>query len=364
MLISELETPAVIVDLDVMERNLSRMAAYCRKHQLLLRPHTKSHKIPELAKRQIESGATGITVAKLGEAEVMLNAGITDILIAYPIVGDDKTSRLAKLAEQARISVALDSEEAARGISGAATRLGTRIGVLVEMDVGFGRCGLSHENDLLALAQTIATLPGLEFRGLMFFPGHFGVGPEQRAALRLQVNDFLDRSFETFERAGMPLPIVSGGSTPTAFESGLFHGVNEVRPGMYIFNDRNTMAIDAAALEDCALSVVVTVVSTAVSGRAIVDGGSKTFSYDRFQVGDGRGYGLVKEDPAVELERLTEEHGHLNVERSERHCRVGDRLSIIPNHVCTTVNMHDEIYGVRGGQVETVWRVEGRGKVR
>jgi len=364
MHISELETPAVIVDLDVMERNLSRMADYCRAHQLLLRPHTKSHKIPELAKRQIASGATGITVAKLGEAEVMLNAGITDIFIAYPIVGDEKTTHLAKLAEQASISVALDSEEAARGISGAATRQGARIGVLIEMDVGFGRCGLSSENDLLKLAQTIATLPGLEFRGLMFFPGHFGVGPEQRTALRMQVDDFLDRSFEVFARADLPLSIISGGSTPTAYESGLFHGVNEVRPGTYIFNDRNTVAIDAASLDDCALSVVVTVVSTAVSGRAIVDGGSKTFSYDRYQAGDGQGYGLVKQDTAVEVERFSEEHGHLNVERSERRYRVGDRLSIIPNHVCTTVNMHDEIYGVRGEQVETVWRVEGRGKVR
>ena len=364
MFISELETPAVVVDLDVMERNLSRMADYCRKHQLLLRPHTKSHKIPELAKRQIASGATGITVAKLGEAEVMLNAGITDILIAYPIVGDEKTTHLAKLAEQANISVALDSEESARGISAAATRHRTKIGVLVEMDVGFGRCGLSNENDLLALARTIATLPGLEFRGLMFFPGHFQAGPEQRAALRIQVNDFLDRSLETFARADLPLPIVSGGSTPTAYESTLFHGVNEVRPGMYIFNDRNTAAINAASLDDCALSVLVTVVSTAVRGRAIVDGGSKTFSSDRYQAGDGTGFGLVKEDPAVVVERFSEEHGHLNVEHSERPYRIGDRLSIIPNHVCTTVNMHDEIYGVRGEQVETIWRVEGRGKVR
>jgi D-serine deaminase-like pyridoxal phosphate-dependent protein len=167
MLISELETPAVIVDLDVMERNLSRMADYCRQHRLLLRPHTKSHKIPALAKLQLSSGAIGITVAKLGEAEVMLNAGITDILIAYPIVGDEKTTYLAKLAQQANISVALDSEEAARGISSAATRQGTRIGVLIEMDVGFGRCGLGNENDLLALAQKITTLPGLEFRGFL-----------------------------------------------------------------------------------------------------------------------------------------------------------------------------------------------------
>lgn len=364
MHISELETPAVVIDLDVMDQNLARMAAYCREHKLLLRPHTKSHKIPELAQRQIASGAMGITVAKLGEAGVMLNAGITDILIAYPIVGDEKTTRLAQLAEQASISVALDSEAAARGISAAATRQGSTIGVLVEMDVGFGRCGLGHEADVLALARVITELPGLEFKGLMFFPGHFTVGPDQRAVLREQVNEFLDRTFEVFARAELPLPFVSGGSTPTAYESSLFHGVNEVRPGMYIFNDRTTAAIQAASFSDCALSVAVTVVSTAVSGHAIVDGGSKTFSSDRYQAEDGVGFGLVREDHAAVVERLSEEHGHLNIAHSERRYRVGDRLSIIPNHVCTTLNLHDEVYGVRGEQVETVWRVAGRGKVR
>ena len=364
MHISDLETPAVVVDLDVMDQNITRMAGYCREHKLLLRPHTKSHKSPELAKRQLASGATGITVAKLGEAEVMLNAGITDILIAYPIVGEKKTAHLARLAEEATISVALDSEDAARGISAAAERQGTTIKVLVEMDVGFRRCGLGNEKDLLALAQTITDLPALEFRGLMFFPGHFTVPTEQRTILRNEVNEFLDRSLETFARAGLLLPLVSGGSTPTAYESDGFHGVNEVRPGMYIFNDRNTAAIGAASFSDCALSVLVTVVSTAVSGHAIVDGGSKTFSSDRYQAEDGIGFGLVKEDPAAVVERLSEEHGHLNVARSERRYRVGERLSIIPNHVCTTLNMHDEIYGVRGEQVETVWRVAGRGKVR
>jgi D-serine deaminase-like pyridoxal phosphate-dependent protein len=294
----------------------------------------------------------------------MLNAGINDILIAYPIVGEEKTTRLARIAEQANISVALDSEEAARGISAAAARQGITIGVLVEMDVGFGRCGLGNEVDLLALAQVITELPGIEFKGLMFFPGHFTVGPEQRAELRVQVNDYLDRSLETFARAELPLAIVSGGSTPTAYESSLFHGVNEVRPGMYIFNDRTTAGIQAASFNDCALSVVVTVVSTAVTGHAIVDGGSKTFSSDRYQAEDGVGFGLVKEDHTAVIERLSEEHGILNIARSERRYRVGDRLSIIPNHVCTTLNMHDEVYGVRGDQVETVWRVEGRGKVR
>jgi D-serine deaminase-like pyridoxal phosphate-dependent protein len=182
--------------------------------------------------------------------------------------------------------------------------------------------------------------------------------------LRTKVNDFLDRSLETFQRASLPLAIVSGGSTPTAYESDLFHGVNEVRPGMYIFNDRNTVAISAASLSDCALSVQVTVVSTAVPGHAIVDGGSKTFSSDRFQGEGGNGFGLVKEDHSAVIERLSEEHGHLNIERSERRYRVGEQLSIIPNHVCTTINLHDEIYGVRGDQVETSWRVAGRGKVR
>ncbi len=364
MLISDLETPAVVVDLDVMGQNLSRMAEYCRSKQIRLRPHTKSHKIPELAQRQIESGATGITVAKIGEAEVMLNAGITDILIAYPIVGAEKARRLAGIVERASITVSLDSEEAALAISAAASERGTRVGILVELDVGFGRCGVANEAELLTLAQRVSSLPGLDFRGLMFFPGQFVVGPEQRSALRMKVNELLDRTFETFVRAGLPLSTVSGGSTPTAYESGLFVGVNEVRPGMYIFNDRNMVGVGAASLKNCALSVVVTVVSNSVSGRAIIDGGSKTFSSDRYLAEDGRGFGIVKEDLAAELEHLSEEHGHLNIQHSDRRYRVGDRLTVIPNHVCSTVNMHDEIYGVRGEQVEAVWRVAGRGKVR
>jgi D-serine deaminase-like pyridoxal phosphate-dependent protein len=157
---------------------------------------------------------------------------------------------------------------------------------------------------------------------------------------------------------------VSGGSTPSRYESDLFHGVNEVRPGTYIFNDRNTVGVSAAALDECALSVLVTVVSTSVSGHAVIDGGSKTFSSDRYQAEDERGFGLIKQDTAAEIERFSEEHGHVNVSRSERKYTVGERLNVIPNHVCSTVNLHDEIYGVRGEQVETVWQVAARGKVR
>lgn len=364
MFVAELETPAVVIDFDVMERNLSRMANYCRIKNIKLRPHTKSHKIPELAKLQIASGATGITVAKLGEAEVMLQAGITDVLIAYPIVGRAKTKRLAELAQGADITVSLDSEEAAREISRAATAANVSVGILVEVDVGFRRCGLANETDLLRLAKGISDLPNLEFKGLMFFPGHFTVGPEERISLRDGVNSLLDRILETLERSDLPVQIVSGGSTPTAYESHFFRGVNEIRPGMYIFNDRNMVGIGVAGIEDCALSVLVTVVSTSVVGRAIIDGGSKTFSSDRYLAGDGKGFGLIKEDPSVELESLSEEHGHLNIASSTRPFRVGERLIVIPNHVCSTVNMHNEIYGVRGDRVEKVWEVAGRGKVK
>src|ERR1043165_291271 len=358
-----------------MERNLSRMAEYCREHDLRLRPHTKTHKIPELARKQIESGATGITVAKLDEAEVMIDAGLNDLLIAYPIVGPTKTRRLADLARRARITVSLDSETAARGISAALSECGLQssergihssennVNILVELDVGFGRCGVPNETEALKLAETVSSLPGLNFEGLMFFPGHFGVHPDERGVLRAQVNVLLDRCAAAFAGARLPLNTISGGSTPSRYETHLFHGVNETRPGTYIFNDRNTAGVFAANLDDCALSVLVTIVSTSVSGHAAIDGGSKTFSSDRYQAEDGRGFGLIKDDPAVEIERLSEEHGHLNIARSERRYRVGDRLAVIPNHVCSTVNMHDEIYGVRGESGETVWGVSGRDKV-
>jgi D-serine deaminase-like pyridoxal phosphate-dependent protein len=364
MLVAELETPAVLVDLDVMERNLSRMGEYCRTHNLKLRPHTKSHKIPELAKQQIASGAQGITVAKIGEAEVMLNAGITDILIAYPLVGETKATKLGELAERATITVSLDSVEAVRMISHEMSARNLNVDILVELDVGFRRCGVANENEALTLAQEISKLPGVSLKGLMFFPGHLQVAAAERSALLSEVNVLLDRTHEKFERAGIPIEIVSGGSTPTAYEGHQFHGVNEIRPGMYIFNDRNMVGIGVARVEDCALSVAVTVVSTSVGGRSIIDGGSKTFSSDRYLAGDERGFGIIKEDPSAELEKFSEEHGHLNITRSDRRYKVGERLTIIPNHVCSTVNMHDEIYGVRNGVVEKVWEVTGRGKVR
>jgi len=364
MHLSEIETPAVVVDVDVMERNLSRMADYCRDKNLDLRPHTKTHKIPELARLQLASGACGITVAKLGEAEVMRDAGITDMLIAYPLIGVGKPERLARLACRANITVALDSEEVARAISHELSSRQTSVGVLIEIDVGFRRCGVATADEVLNLAQRVRELPGLDFKGVMFFPGHFQRTEQERAALLPDVNGLLRDSLSRLERAGIPARTVSGGSTPTAREGHLFYGVNEIRPGMYIFNDRNMVGIGIADIEDCALSVIATVVSTSVSGRAVIDGGSKTFSNDRHHGYNELGFGIVREDPNAELEVLSEEHGHLNIKQSAHHYRVGERLTIIPNHVCSTINMHDQIYGVRGQSVEAIWSVRGRGKIR
>ncbi len=364
MHIDELDTPAVVIDLDIMERNLERLAAYCRAHRLDLRPHAKTHKIPEIARLQIAAGAVGVTVAKVGEARVMVDAGIDDILVAYPIVTERKADALAGLADRARISVAVDSIDAVRALAAAAVRRDSEIGILVEVDVGFHRCGLPSADAALALALQVQQTPGVSFLGLMFYPGHLLLPAAAQTAVLPAINERLDECYAAFQAADVQLAVVSGGSTPTAYRSHEFSGVTEIRPGMYPLYDRNMLEIDACAQGDCALTVLVTVVSTAVAGRAIVDGGSKTFSSDRLLAGAKSGHGVVVDDADTEFVAVSEEHGHLDISRSTRARSVGDRLAIIPNHVCTTINMHDTLYGHRNGRIECVWRVAGRGAVR
>jgi len=364
MTIDELDTPAVIVDLDLMERNMKRLAEYCTRAGIALRPHTKTHKIPELAKLQIQYGAWGITVAKVSEARVMRNSGIDDILIAYPIVADIKARELALLAQNTRLTVSLDSLEAVQSISCAAAERGVHIRLLVEVDVGMHRCGVATPSAAVALAQGILKLPNVEFAGLMFYPGHMMVPRPRFLELLVPLNRLLNEVYGAFAGAAIPIEVVSGGSTPTAFFSDEFQGVTEIRPGMYPFYDRNMVGADVVPVENCALSVLVTVVSTAVTGKVIVDGGSKAFSSDRFLSGHQRGFGLVVEDPDAELEALSEEHGHLSIAASSRPYRLRERLRVIPNHVCSTINMHERIYGIRGDRVETSWVVAGHGKLQ
>jgi D-serine deaminase-like pyridoxal phosphate-dependent protein len=360
----ELSTPALTINLDILERNLDRMARLCRDQGVGLRPHTKTHKTPEVARMQLERGAIGLSVAKVGEAEVMAEAGLDDILVAYPVFGGEKLRRLAQLAPMRRLLVSLDDEATAQELSRAAGAQGSTVGVLVEFDAGFHRCGLPPGPACVDLARKIQKLPGLQFRGLMSYFGSVWGTEDARRQEAEQVAERLGQALAAFREAGMPVEIVSGGSTPSAEFAHLIPGLTEIRPGTYVYNDLNTYYQGACRLEDCAARVVTTVVSTAVPGRAIIDAGSKTFSSDPLRAGPGAGHGYVIEAPDAPLIKLNEEHGHLDVTKSRRPFRVGEVLTVIPNHVCTCVNLHDEVFLLRNEQVVGSWRVAARGKTR
>lgn len=360
MTVQDLDTPALIVDLDIMERNLRRVADYCARHRLRLRPHTKTHKSPLLARRQLALGAAGLTVAKVGEAEVMLGAAVPDLLVAFPVIGEPKLRRLAEVARLTQVTVALDSLVAARQLSEAAAKASVRFGVLVEIDAGLGRTGVAPE-EALDLARTIAVLPGIDWRGIAFYPGH--IQDEHDEVKIAELSRRIAGLRDDLARAGLAPEIVSGGSTPLLFRSHEIEGLNEIRPGTYIFNDINTVASGACALDDCAASILVTVVSRTGGERMIVDGGSKTFSSDRLTSGE-TGFGRLMDAPGAAFRRLNEEHGFVDLARAERSFEIGEKTRIIPNHICVAVNLHECVYGIRGERVEEIWKVEGRGKLQ
>lgn len=364
MHVNEIETPAIVVDLDILERNLRRVADYAREHGLRLRPHTKTHKSAWLGGLQLELGAAGLTVAKVGEAEVMLRANPRDLLVAYPVMGETKLNRLMEVARQTELTVAIDSAEVAQGLSDATVRAGVAVGVLVEEDVGLGRVGVPDAARLVALAKHVDGLPGLTLKGFNFYPGHVKALDAEGLAKFRALNEVLAETIELWRQAGLPLEIVSGGSTPTLFHSHELKGLNEIRPGTYVFNDRNTIECGAVAVEECAAHIHVTVVSTNRAAGLIVDGGSKTFSSDRLVTGGEVTFGLVREAPEARFTKMNEEHGYLDLEGAHQRFHVGDRLRILPNHICVAVNLHERIYGVRGEQVERVWEVEARGKLQ
>ena len=364
MRIEDLETPTLVVDAEVMQNNIQALSRYTRQHRLSLRPHTKTHKIPELARLQVAFGAAGLTVAKSGEAQVMAEAGLDDILVHYPVFGKAKLERLAQLALRRRLTMAIDSLVTAQAISEAASAARSTIGVLVEFDVGMRRCGVATPEHVRLLAQAVQSLPGLKFRGVSLYPGHIWLPPAEQAPALQAVSEKLSEVLSTLSAAGMACEVVSGGSTPTALQSHLVPGLTEIRPGTYIFNDRNTMDVGACTLAQCALTVHVTVVSNAVGGRAIVDGGSKTFSGDRLLSGSKSNFGYVVDHPSIQFFAMSEEHGHLDVSESPYQPKIGDRLAIVPNHVCACVNMHQQIYYQQNGLVEGCWAVAARGRVQ
>ncbi|MEO8624080.1 MAG: alanine racemase, partial [bacterium] len=354
-------TPAVLVDLDVMERNLSRAADYAAEHKLALRPHVKTHKSVRVGARQVALGSVGLTCATPFEAEVMSEVS-NDLLVAYPPVGPIRAARLAALPKSVRLTVALDSAHAITEIGRAATEAGRTVGVLVELDLGMHRVGVPTVDEAIALARLVRAEPSLDFAGIAFYPGHVREPvDDQDAKLRI-LNDALTDALRRFDAAGVSARVVSGGSTPTLWRTHEIAGVTEFRPGTYVYNDRTTAVIGACAWEDCALTVLATVVSTAVPGQAVIDTGTKSLGREPVRGVDGEGFGQLLEHPEVLVERMSEEHGVLDLSRSDWKPEVGERVRVIPNHVCIVVHLNDVMYGIRDGKLETSWPVSARGR--
>ena len=347
MHIADLDTPSVICDLDVLDRNIADMHAHCREVGIPLRSHTKSHKIPELAHRQVAAGSIGIACQKLGDVEVMVAAGLKDILIPYNIVGASKVERLIRVARRATITAAVDSEDTATGISEGARSSGVDIRVIIELDTGSHRCGVQSPAAARELANKIARLPGLDFQGIMTYPSR----PEAR--------EFLDETVRLIRGDGIPVATISGGGTgEEQYSKDL--GCTETRSGSYIWENLTRVHSSAdLSAQRCPVRVVCTVVSTPVPGRVIVDGGMKTFaSYPP------KPYGHCVEYPEIKIYGMSVEHGHVDTSQSTHQFRVGERLTFIPLHQEMCLNLHDELVGVRNGKVEVVWPVAGRGKVK
>ncbi|MEQ1691063.1 MAG: alanine racemase [Gemmatimonas sp.] len=358
--LEQLETPVPVVDLDRMALNLDRMAAYATLHGLQLRPHVKTHKSPRIAAEQLRNGAMGLTCATLREAEVMSEV-CDDILVAYPPVGAARLERLARLPQSVRVGVAADDAAALVALSVAA-KLGRRkFEVYVEVDVGMHRVGVATPEKAIALARAISDSSHLSFAGLLFYPGHIRQDVGDQAAPLAQLTVLLARYTDALRDAGLAARVVSGGSTPAAWRMHEVPGVTEVRPGTYVYNDRTTATIGACDWDDCALTVLATVVSTAVKGQAVIDAGSKTLGREPLRA-EGDGFGALLEHPEVVVSRMSEEHGILDLSKSDWRPRLGDQVRIVPNHVCIVVHLFDEIIGVRGHAVETRWPVAARGR--
>jgi D-serine deaminase-like pyridoxal phosphate-dependent protein len=350
--LDDLDTPAVLIDLDKVEANLRRAQAYADANGLRLRPHIKTHKIPELARRQVELGAKGITCQKLGEAEVMADAGLDDILLTYNLLGRAKTARLVALARRAKVTVCLDSEVTAGELSAAMDAAGLGLEVLVECDTGGARCGVQSAEQARELARAVDRLPGLRFSGLMTYPARGKVAETQA---------WLAEAKAAVAQGGLDCTVVSNGGTPDLFRAHEVKVATEHRPGTYIYSDRSQVAWGHGTLEDCAIRVLTTVVSRPNDGRAILDAGSKTLSSDTLAFED---FGHIVEYPQLVLERFSEEHGHVDCTRSNARPRIGERVTIIPNHACVVSNLHDVVYAVRGERVERIFRVAARGMVQ
>jgi len=352
-------TPAALVDLDRVEANLRRVTAYTRKHGLRWRPHTKTHKTPELARLQLAAGAQGVTVATVREAEVMASV-CDDVLLAYPVVGPERLARLMNLPPSVRLTVALDSSETLHVLGSEARRAGRTVGVLVELDMGMRRVGVARPEDSVRLAREVAFTSGVEYRGVTFYAGHLRAPHAELGPAMREQSERLATFVDALSDAGLRPECVSGGSTPTLWRSHEVAGLTEIRPGINIFNDRNSVSVGACDWSECAYSVLATVVSTSVPGQAVIDAGSKALAKEEGFDAAG-GYGALLDRPEVRLHGLSEEHGLLDLSGTDWRPRVGDRVRVVPNHACASVNLHERLHVLRQGTLVATHTVAARG---
>ena len=346
------ETPDVVIDLDRVRANIERAAQLAASAGVALRPHAKTHKMVEVALLQLDAGATGLQVAKLGEAEVFADAGVEDLFIGYPLVGAHKLERLRSV--DAQLSVAVDSLEAGRALS----EVGRPLRVLIEIDTGLRRTGVLPGEQAVALARELLALPNLELVGVFTHEGHvYGAGDKERAAR--EACAAMVETAEAIRVLGVELPVVSVGSTVSFRFTAGQPGITEIRPGTYVFNDSTQVALGSATWDDVAAYVVATVVSRPAEDRAVIDAGSKVLSYDPLAGSDT--HGAVLGHDGLLVSRLSEEHGVID---GANDLRVGDRVAVVPNHICPVINLTDSVCVVEHSAPAGRWQVAARGRVR
>ncbi len=359
-----LDTPCVVVDEQILQNNIAEMASYAASLGVNLRPHMKTHKTPQIARLQIAAGAIGATCAKLGEAEVMVDqGGITDVLLAYQIVGEPKIARLLALMERAHVTVTLDSRKAGEALSRAMSQAERTLDIYVEVNTGQNRAGALAGADAVALAIDLARHPGLHVVGVMTHEGHAGSSaPDAIAETALAAGRALVETANAIRAEGVEIAHVSVGSTPSISYTPTVPGITEMRPGTYVFNDNSAFRHGRIGPDRCAARIATSVISRSAPDRAVIDAGSKALAFDPSPSHPGHGY-LVGHATAI-IERVTEEHGSVKLPADEPGFAIGDTHEVIANHVCPTINLTDELFIVRGGKVLDTWAVAARGKVR
>lgn len=366
MRVQDLDTPALLVHRPRLVANVNAMAALAGRHGVALRPHVKTHKSAAIARLQLQAGATGITCAKVGEAEVMVRHGVTDIVVAQLVISPLKLRRLLALAPQCRVSAIVDSEAGARAAAAVCTAVGRPLAVLIKIDSGLHRCGVAPGRDAVALAGLVSQMPALRLAGILTHAGHAyaATDPAERERIGRYEGEAMAATAALLAAAGLAPGTVSVGSTPTVKFAAAVPGVTEIRPGNYVFYDRTQVALGVAEPEQCALTVLAQVISAA-PGRAVIDAGSKMLSLDLGAHGRAAvtGYGAVRDRPDLVLQRLSEEHGILAVSPGVAAPAVGDRVEIVPNHACAVVNNFDRMWVTDGERVLDCWPIDARGPV-